>query len=197
MFTSRAEFRLFLRADNADQRLTPKGVEWGLVGRERREVFDDKSRRLASATSRLKTQSLRPSELRDNGVAAGKDGHKRDAFELLAFPEVNFDTLVNVAPELSDIDSECRAQLEREALYANYIKRQERDVAAMKKDEDALIPVDFNFESLDGLSNELKAKLSAARPASLGQASRIEGVTPAALGLILAKLRQAQRVKTA
>ena len=197
MFTSRAEFRLFLRADNADQRLTPKGVEWGLVGRERREVFDDKSRRLASATSRLKAHSLRPSELRDNGVAAGKDGHKRDAFELLAFPEVNFDTLVNVAPELSDIDAECRAQLEREALYANYIKRQERDVAAMKKDEDALIPVDFNFESLDGLSNELKAKLSAARPASLGQASRIEGVTPAALGLILAKLRQAQRVKTA
>ena len=197
MFTSRAEFRLSLRADNADQRLTPLGLAAGCVGEPRRRVFEDKMDRLEAARDRLQQQSFTPREVSKIGLKVNQDGSRRTGFQLLAFSDIDFDSLLSLDPRLADIDAECRAQLEKDALYANYIERQKRDVEMMKRDEAHDIPPDFDFSAIDGLSNELKSKLAAARPANLGQAGRIDGMTPAALTLLLARLRADKREKTA
>jgi tRNA uridine 5-carboxymethylaminomethyl modification enzyme len=197
MFTSRAEFRLSLRADNADQRLTPVGLAAGCVGVTRQAVFEEKMARLNKARDLLTGQSYTPKELALAGLKVNQDGTRRTAFQVLAFPDVNFDTLISLNEGLRPIDMEARAQLEKDALYANYIARQKQDVEMMKRDEAQEIPSQFAYESIDGLSNELKAKLSMARPVNLAQAGRVDGVTPAALTLILARLRKERRERSA
>ncbi|MEO0691418.1 MAG: tRNA uridine-5-carboxymethylaminomethyl(34) synthesis enzyme MnmG [Pseudomonadota bacterium] len=193
MFTSRAEFRLSLRADNADQRLTPKGIEIGCVGSERALAFARKEEALAKGRVAMAATAWSPQDLAPHGIRLSKDGTKRTAFELLALPDVSVDTVTRLDPALGDIAPDVLEQLARDALYANYIARQERDVEALARDEAHVIPEGFDYTLLSGLSSEIIAKLTAARPQTLAQAGRIEGVTPAALTLILAKLRQAER----
>jgi tRNA uridine 5-carboxymethylaminomethyl modification enzyme len=197
MFTSRAEFRLSLRADNADQRLTPKGVEIGCISANRKEVFTSKMERLAAGREVLRSKIYSSVQLERAGVHVARDGNKRSAFEVLAFPDVNFETIKKLDPIFETLDTETSAQMEREALYANYIERQNRDIALMKRDEAQALSSDLDYASFDGLSNELKQKLAAARPETLAQASRIDGMTPAALALILAKMRQHQKHRSA
>lgn len=193
MFTSRAEFRLSLRADNADQRLTGLGRDLGCVGDERWVRFQGKSERLEAGRRRLTQVAWTPKQLKAGGVSVSDDGHRRSAYDVLAFPDVDFGTLVRLDPSLGEIDDQTATQLAREALYANYIERQQRDVEALRRDETQAIPADFDFAALPGLSNELKQKLGAVRPETLAHAGRVEGMTPAALTLILAHLRQQQR----
>ncbi len=195
MFTSRAEFRLSLRADNADQRLTPKAIELGIVSEQRKASFDRKSGGLLSARRRLRGMSITPKQLADLGKAVNQDGVRRDGIQVLTFPDVTFDDLVTLESELADIPIDIQVQIGREALYVNYLDRQERDAEAVRKDEEMLIPQSFGYDGIQGLSNELKAKLNLVRPTTLGQAGRIDGMTPAALTLLLAKLRQAKRAK--
>lgn len=196
MFTSRAEFRLSLRADNADQRLTPIGVELGCVSDRRKACYDRKMSGIFEARKRLDSVVFTPKQLRDAGFAVNQDGNKRSGYELLSFPQFDFSDLSALVPEWSEIGVESQKQLKREALYEHYIARQKRDVEILKKDEQVKIPSDFDYASLQGLSNELRSKLSSARPSSIAQAGRVDGMTPAALSLIFAKLRQAQRGMT-
>ncbi|MBZ8117918.1 tRNA uridine-5-carboxymethylaminomethyl(34) synthesis enzyme MnmG [Roseovarius sp. LXJ103] len=197
MFTSRAEFRLSLRADNADQRLTGRGIAIGCVGPERQKAFEAKRDALHVARQQLEGESFTPQQIARAGVEVNLDGTKRNGFQLLAFPKVGFDELVQLNPDWAEIDAVSRQQLERDALYATYIARQERDVAVMKRDEMQVIPLDFEYDLVDGLSNELKAKLKHVRPADLAHAARIDGMTPAGLTLILTRLRKASRSRTA
>ncbi len=197
MFTSRAEFRLSLRADNADQRLTPVGLDIGCIGKARQTAFQDKMERLETAKSKLTAKTYTPKEVRAAGIDVNQDGNRRDGMAILAFPDVTFDSLLGLIEGLQDVDKETRSQIEKDALYANYIARQQRDVDAMKRDEAYEIPREFDYFSLVGLSNEMKQKLSAAKPANIAQASRVEGVTPAALTLVLAKLRRDLRARKA
>ena len=197
MFTSRAEFRLSLRADNADQRLTPLAKSLGCVSDGRLRAFDQKMEALVSGKKMLDSKLYSATDLKKVGIQLKQDGTKRTAYQLLSFPEISFEDLVAVNGQLSEIDENTRDQLSKDALYANYIERQQRDVDAMKRDENLLISQDFDYQPLDGLSNELKAKLQAARPQNLAQAGRVDGMTPAAITLLLAKLRQAQKEKSA
>ena len=197
MFTSRAEFRLSLRADNADQRLTPLAKSLGCVSDGRSRAFDRKMEALESGKKMLDSKLYSATDLKKVGIQLKQDGTKRTAYQLLSFPEISFEDLVAVNGQLSEIDENTRDQLSKDALYANYIERQQRDVDAMKRDENLLISQDFDYQPLDGLSNELKAKLQAARPQNLAQAARVDGMTPAAITLLLAKMRQAQKEKSA
>jgi tRNA uridine 5-carboxymethylaminomethyl modification enzyme len=196
MFTSRAEFRLSLRADNADQRLTGQGIALGCVGSARQKAFADKMEALENGRDRLTAARVSSEAASRVGIRIASDGTHRNAYDLLSFADVDFPAIVGLVPDLGDIAVDIQAQLKRDALYANYIERQKRDVDALRKDEGVAIPTDFDFADLTGLSNEVRQKLEAARPETLGQAGRIEGMTPAALFLILAKLRQRGR-KTA
>lgn len=193
MFTSRAEYRLSLRADNADQRLTPMGVDAGCVTDARRHTFLQKMDLIESGRNALNSVSVSASEAAKAGINISADGAKRSGAELLAFADVEFDDILSLRPELDSVDSRVRQQLKRDALYAQYIERQAKDVERLRKDEAHAIPLDFNYASLKGLSNELRQKLLKTRPGTLGQAGRVEGMTPAALTLILAKLRQGAR----
>lgn len=197
MFTSRAEFRLSLRADNADQRLTPVALRIGCAGEERKVMFEERIQRLEKARSALEARTYTPKELQSAGVNVNQDGTRRTGFEVLAFPDVTFEDLCALDPRLVSIEEDIRQQLSNDALYANYIKRQASDVAMLRRDEAQAIPRDFDFDLLQGLSSELKTKLNAVRPQDIAQAARIDGMTPAALTLILARLRQAERAKRA
>ena len=197
MFTSRAEFRLSLRADNADQRLTPKGIELGIISGDRKASFETKMEKLQRCRERLEEKSFTPREVSEIGLTINQDGTRRTGYQLLAFPDVTFETLICLDPALEDVEPEIRKQISKDALYANYIERQERDVALMKKDEDMAIPGDFDFGSIEGLSHELKSKLAKSRPSHVAQASRIDGMTPAGLTLILLHLRRRGRKKSA
>jgi len=190
MFTSRAEFRLSLRADNADQRLTPTGIELGCVPDARKKLFDEKMEQLTKARDILDRQIFTPTQIQRVGIKVNQDGNKRTGTAILAFPDLDFENLIALLPELSDTSSDIRRQVERDALYAHYITRQQKEIAAMKRDEGYRIPVDFDYDIVDGLSNEVKLKLTRAKPESLAQASRVEGVTPAALALLLARLKR-------
>ena len=193
MFTSRAEFRLSLRADNADQRLTGRGIDLGIVSSERERLFEEKMNRLTVAQHALAQRSLTPNELQGHGLHVNKDGRRRSAADLLSLKDVTLDRVLEIWPDLASIDSTALKQASIEALYANYIERQERDVAALKRDDAVSIPADFNYQAVGGLSSELQAKLAHVRPATLGQASRIDGMTPAALTLVLASVRRGER----
>jgi len=197
MFTSRAEFRISLRADNADQRLTGLGLSVGCVGADRSAAFTEKMDHLSKATRILSGKTYTPQEAGEVGINVSQDGNRRSAFQLLSFPDVSFEDLLPLDPGLEAVPDEIRQQVARDALYANYIIRQQRDIELMRKDEARIIPEDFDFLTVVGLSNEIRSKLCAARPATLAQASRVDGVTPAALTLILAKLRRDSRKKTA
>ncbi|WP_425084063.1 tRNA uridine-5-carboxymethylaminomethyl(34) synthesis enzyme MnmG [Ruegeria profundi] len=197
MFTSRAEFRLSLRADNADQRLTPIGLQLSCVGSRRRQAFTEKMDQLSDAKSLLSEKTYTPKEVLAAGISVNQDGNRRDGMAILAFPDVAFEDLLPLIPELDMVTPDIRLQVARDALYANYIARQQRDVEAMKRDESYQIPRDFDYFALDGLSSEMKQKLSQTKPGNIAQASRVEGVTPAALTLVLAKLRRDQKVKQA
>ncbi len=195
MFTSRAEYRLSLRADNADQRLTPLGFEWGVVGAVRKNNFDEKMERLAAGRTQLSAAMIPAREAASAGVRVSPDGQARSAYSLLSFSDVEFETLVALRSELGAISKDDRTQLKSDALYEHYIKRQARDVEVLRKDEAIEIPSDFDYGQIDGLSNELRQKLEFVRPSSIGQAGRLEGMTPAALTLLLAKIRLKERRK--
>ncbi len=189
MFTSRAEYRLSLRADNADQRLTQKAIDLGCVGEERKKVFAEKMSRLERGRALLDGLTVTSRQLVDAGVSISQDGSKRTGFEALAIEAVTWDALFSIEPTLQEIDADTRDQLGKDALYANYIERQQKDIEALRRDEAQIIPVEFDFSEIEGLSNELKVKLKSARPANIAQASRMDGMTPSALLLILSKLR--------
>ena len=190
MFTSRAEFRLSLRADNADQRLTPLGLDLGCVGEDRASLFHRKLEQLTETRAVLEQTFFTPKQATEAGIVVSQDGTKRSAYQLLAFPDTRFDDILGLLPELSETAGEIRDQIERDALYANYLGRQQAEIDVLKKDEALRIPVDFDYDALSGLSNEMKLKLGKARPETLAQASRVDGVTPAALTLILSRLRR-------
>ncbi|WP_375264575.1 tRNA uridine-5-carboxymethylaminomethyl(34) synthesis enzyme MnmG [Planktotalea sp.] len=194
MFTSRAEFRLSLRADNADQRLTPIGMELGCVDQERSDSFENKKAKIFAVVEKLKSRSMTPKEINAGGVFVNQDGNRRDGVQVLAFPDVAFSDMFGLFPELAETDKEIAQQVERDALYSNYIARQQKDVDALKRDEAQIIPEDFDYEGIDSLSNELKLKLGRVQPMNIAQAGRVDGMTPAALTLLLAKLRQRKRV---
>lgn len=193
MFTSRAEHRLSLRADNADQRLTPIGLSVGCVGDVRRETFLRKVEKLEEASDRLDKMSVPSRALAGLGVKINKDGARRNGREMLSIAGVTFDHMIELEPSLDDVEQDIRTQVSRDALYSVYIDRQKKNVEAVKRDEELKIPVDMDYSSLSGLSNELKSKLEAARPQSIAQAGRIRGMTPAALTLLLARIRQKSR----
>ena len=189
MFTSRAEYRLSLRADNADQRLTPKAILLGCVSGERQEAFEQKMFRLNKGRALLDDLIISARQLVDAGVPISQDGSKRTGFEALAIEAVTWEALLDVAPDLAIIDEKTRDQLGKDALYANYIERQQKDIEVLRRDEAQVIPPDFAFGNIEGLSNELKTKLTASKPANIAQASRIDGMTPSALLLILSRLK--------
>ncbi len=193
MFTSRAEFRLSLRADNADQRLTGKGLDLGLVGSARQKAHQVKMEALERAQEELQTRTLTPQEAAKHGIKLKADGRRRDGVNLLSLPDVSFETLTTIWPELTAISLTIAEQIERDSLYAHYVGRQSRDASMLRKEENMTIPADFQFDSIDGLSNEMKSKLGMHRPRSLAQAARIDGVTPAALTLILANIKKSDR----
>ena len=189
MFTSRAEFRLSLRADNADQRLTPKGLEIGCVGREREDIFINKINRIKKARVLFENQTYTPKTLSQNGISISQDGNRRTLMQVLAFPNVSYKDLFKLEPKLIKIDEETLKQIQKDATYVNYLDRQRKDIDTIKKDERVLIPMDLDYNSIQGLSTELKLKLSRARPKNMLQASNIDGITPAALMLVMAKIK--------
>ena len=189
MFTSRAEFRLSLRADNADQRLTPKGLEIGCVGRERKDIFITKINRIKKARELFENQTYTPKTLSQNGISISQDGNRRTLMQVLAFPNVSYKDLFKLEPKLIKIDEETLKQIQKDATYVNYLDRQRKDIDTIKKDERVLIPMDLDYNSIQGLSTELKVKLSRTRPKNMLQASNIDGITPAALMLVMAKIK--------
>ena len=194
MFTSRAEFRLTLRADNADQRLTDKGIALGCVGSARSLRHGVKMAALKGAKALTKSLTLTPNEAARHGLALNKDGQRRSAFELLAYPEIGWAEVGVIWPDLSAIDPAIAVHLEIDAKYDVYLKRQTADVDAFRRDE-GLILGDIDYSVVPGLSNEARSKLEATRPRTVGQAGRLDGLTPAALGILAAYLRREARKK--
>ena len=190
MFTSRAEYRLLLRADNADQRLTGRGIEIGCVGAVRREAFGAKLMALEAARALVRSLSLTPNEAAQHGLSVNRDGQRRTAADLLRYPGIDLGVLSRIWPELSGFTADIAEQIEIDARYAGYIERQEADILAFRKDESLVLPDDIDYDAIGSLSNEIRQKLRAGRPATLGAAARISGVTPAAL---IALLRHVKR----
>jgi len=195
MFTSRAEYRLTLRADNADQRLTDKGIALGCVGQARAQHHGAKMAALDAAKTLAKSLTITPNEAARYGLALNRDGHRRSAFELLAYPEIEWTALRGIWPELSAIDASIAVHLEIDAKYDVYLKRQTADVDAFRRDE-GMVLSDIDYSDVPGLSNEARSKLEAARPRTVGQAGRLDGLTPAALGILAAYLRREARRTT-
>ncbi|MCI0598680.1 MAG: tRNA uridine-5-carboxymethylaminomethyl(34) synthesis enzyme MnmG [Beijerinckiaceae bacterium] len=190
MFTSRAEYRLSLRADNSDQRLTPLGLKLGCIGPERRRAFPLKEAELSRAQALLTSLSLTPNEAAGYGLKINQDGVRRTAFDLLALPEVSIERLRAIWPGLGEIAPKTAAQIEIDAKYAVYLDRQTKDIEGVRRDEALAIPDGVDYALLPGLSNEIRARLEAVQPRTMGQASRIEGITPAAMTILAAKLRR-------
>ncbi len=190
MFTSRAEFRLTIRADNADRRLTPVGVRAGCVGEGRRVAFDAKLERIEAGRTQLFETPLSPKMLLSAGLAVSQDGGRRSAFDALSFPGAEPEAIRRAAGGLAEIDTETLAQLQIDSTYGQYADRQAREVADLRRQESQRIPGDLDYGGISGLSNELKQKLSRLRPETMLQAARIEGATPAAMLLILSHLRK-------
>jgi tRNA uridine 5-carboxymethylaminomethyl modification enzyme len=191
MFTSRAEYRLTLRADNADQRLTEKGIAIGAVWGARARAFRLKAEALAAARAALSALSLSPNQAARYGIHINHDGVRRSGFDLLRFPGVDFAALRRVWPALAAIDAKAAAQIEIDAKYAVYLDRQAADIASFRRDEALALPAGLDYHRMPGLSAEIRQKLSSVRPLTMGQASRIDGVTPAALTLLAARIRRA------
>ena len=193
MFTSRAEYRLSLRADNADQRLTPKGVALGCICSERAKKFEEKAKALVRARKLLAEVSTTPKTIIENGMKVTQDGKSRSALRLLAYQDITVERLTKIWPELSGVRADVVEQLEIEARYSTYLERQNADIEAFKRDEAMEIPPDLDLDSVGGLSNEVREKLKKVRPTSFGAAARISGVTPAALTALLRYVRRADQ----
>jgi tRNA uridine 5-carboxymethylaminomethyl modification enzyme len=191
MFTSRAEYRLTLRADNADQRLTQKGIALGCVGPKRREHFGEKIAKLNEARAWAKSKSVTPNEAQGFGIALKLDGQRRTSFDLLSYPSFDASHIARIWPEFSRFDAKIVEQLEIDAKYAVYLERQAEDVARFRQEETLPIPAALDYENIPGLSLELRHKLGAVRPRTIGHANRIEGMTPAALALVALHARRA------
>ena len=193
MFTSRSEYRLSLRVDNADERLTPRGLALGCVGAHRAARFEASRRELSAVRERLDILSLTPDEARRHGITLNRDGIRRTAFQLLSYPEIGWDRLASVWPDLGEVSPRVADRVRTDATYAVYLDRQQADIAAFRRDEAVLLPARLDYAGIAGLSNEMRTKLEAVRPGTLGQAARIEGVTPAALTLLAAHARRGSR----
>jgi len=196
MFTSRAEYRLQLRADNADQRLTDIGIAIGCVSNERALAHKTKSAMLKDAREFAKSVSLTPKEAEPFGISLNKDGQRRTAFELLSYPNITISDITKVWPRLAELPAKVAEQIEIDAKYEVYLSRQAADIAAFRRDESFELPADFDYTALPGLSNEMKQKLQTHRPRTIGHASRIDGVTPAALTLLVAHVRRGKKNST-
>jgi len=195
MFTSRAEYRLTLRADNADQRLTGRADALGVIDDVRRAAFGARMEALNRGRDVLESRTFTPKDVAATGIGINQDGQRRTGMEILAFPDVGIDKMVALLPELTDIPADIRTQLEIEALYKTYVDRQQRDADALRRDENMLIPDGLAYAEIGGLSNELRGKLDRIRPRTLAQAGRIDGMTPAALALILTRIRHDDRLR--
>jgi tRNA uridine 5-carboxymethylaminomethyl modification enzyme len=193
MFTSRAEYRLQLRADNADQRLTEKGIAIGCIGAERARLHHEKLSALKNARAFAESVSLTPKEAERYGLSLNKDGQRRTAFELLSYPHVTMSDLAKIWPRFGELATKIAEQIEIDAKYAVYLSRQAADIAAYRRDESFELPDDFDYAALPGLSNEMKQKLQTHRPRTIGHAGRIDGVTPAALTLLVAHVRRGKK----
>jgi tRNA uridine 5-carboxymethylaminomethyl modification enzyme len=192
MFTSRAEYRLALRADNADQRLTGRGIEIGCVGEMRAKHFAEKNTALNDAREFAKSVSLTPKEAERHGLTLNKDGQRRSAFALLSHPNISVSDLAKIWPRFAEFRTNIVQQIEIDAKYDVYLSRQAADVAAYRRDESFALPEAIDYASLPGLSNEVKQKLAAQRPRTIGHAAKIDGVTPAALTLLVAHVKRAR-----
>jgi tRNA uridine 5-carboxymethylaminomethyl modification enzyme len=190
MFTSRAEYRLSLRADNADQRLTGRGIEIGCIGSALKDHFVARMAALDEARALVTDRVLSPSEAGRHGLMVNRDGVRRSGFDLLSYPDIDWQRLSLIWPELQQVPKAIAEQIEIDAKYAVYLDRQKRDVQTFRREEDAVIPDALDYDAMPGLSNELRGRLSLVRPATVGQASRIEGMTPAALSLVVAHLQK-------
>jgi tRNA uridine 5-carboxymethylaminomethyl modification enzyme len=190
MFTSRAEYRLTLRADNADQRLTQRGIAIGCVGAERARRHAQKMAALAEARAFAASVALTPTQANRHGLTLNRDGQRRSAFDLLSYPDIGVRDLARLWPRFNELAPGIAAQLEIDAKYAVYLERQAADIAAFRRDENLELPAELDYAALGGLSNEVKQKLAAVRPRTLGQAGRIDGITPVALSVLLAHLRR-------
>ena len=193
MFTSRAEFRLFLRADNADQRLTPVGVACGLVSEERRQQYDARAEALARGREMLASCQCTPDQARGSGVQINSDGRRRSAFVMLSYPGVDIDNVLSMWPQLAEIEPDILKQLAVDARYDPYIRRQADDVAAVVRDEGIKIPATLSYKGLPGLSHELVEKLDVIRPSTIADAQRIEGMTPAAILIVLSAVKRHEK----
>jgi len=195
MFTSRAEYRLHLRADNADQRMTGLGLAAGLVGSSRAKTYNDKMARIGAANAVLGARTCSPQELQSVGIGVSRDGATRSLLQVLAFADTEWAQIDQLAPEMVSFDDETKAQVWRDALYAQYLHREKADADTLRRNELQRIPAELDFTKLPGLSNELASKLQRRRPSNLAEAERIEGMTPAALLLVLAHCRKANAAR--
>ena len=190
MFTSRAEYRLTLRADNADQRLTEKGIAFGCVGEERQNAWQEWKQELAQIRDRAAACQITPNDARKQGMQVNLDGVRRSVVDLLAYPHIDIEDIIRVWPEFADFSARAIEQLEADALYSGYMGRQVADIEAFRRDENLKLPADLDYGAVGSLSNEVRSKLAEARPATLGAAARISGVTPAALTALLAHVKR-------
>ena len=197
MFTSRAEYRLSLRADNADQRLTALGIKINLVKKEREKYFIDKQKKITQVLNDLNKFKITPNEAAKHDIKIAKDGIKRTALQVLGHKNVDMHKIRSIWTTIAYNGHGIDTQLEIDAHYSGYVPQQSQDIKSFKKDEQILIPKDINYDSFSSLSNEIKFKLNLVRPATLGQAIRIDGVTPAAILIILGYIKRAKHQKLA